>query len=140
MITQDWDEELGMAQCIITDTSNGVTLTGYGRATCHNEDVKWKSEITGKYIATARAQIDILQKKRDYELKPSIMAIKHILSTMTHSKQYQPNSYEAKRIKKELLNLEIDLSLINKIIQDEKESLRIYLEQKDNLHNQDENK
>jgi hypothetical protein len=29
-----------------------------------------------------RAQIDILRKKRDYEIKPSIMALEHVLSTM----------------------------------------------------------
>ena len=43
MITQDWNDELGMAQCVITDISNGVILTGYGKAICHDDDIKWKS-------------------------------------------------------------------------------------------------
>ena len=39
MIIEDWNNDLGMAQCIIEDTStNGVTLRGYGKATCHNDD------------------------------------------------------------------------------------------------------
>jgi len=77
-----------------------------------------------------RAQIDILRKKRDYELKPSIMAIEHILSTMTNSKKYNPNSYEAKRINKELQNLKEELHMINTIIKDEKQALLNYLDYK----------
>lgn len=134
MITQDWNEELGMAQCVITDISNGVIITGYGKAVCHDDDVKWKSQVTGEYIALTRANIDILRKKRDYELKPSIMVIEHIISTMINSKQYNPNSYEAKRIKKELKNLKDDLYMINTIIEDEQTSLKTYLDAKEELH------
>jgi hypothetical protein len=39
MIIEDWNNDLGMAQCVIEDTSNnGVTLRGYGKATCHDDD------------------------------------------------------------------------------------------------------
>jgi hypothetical protein len=131
MITQDWNEEIGMAQCVITDTSNGVTLSGYGRALCHDDDEAYKNQITGDYIAFTRAQIDILRKKRDYELKPSIIAIEHIISTMINSKNYNPNSYEAKRIKKELQNLKLDLRYINTVIEDTQLGLREYLILKD---------
>jgi hypothetical protein len=140
MITEDWNEELGLAQCVFTDISNGVILSGYGRAICHDDDIPWKRASTGKYIAMTRAQIDILRKKRDYELKPSIMAIEHIISTMTNSKRYNPDSYEAKRIKKELKNLKDDLHMINTIIKDEQASLKTYLDTKDKLHKKDENK
>ena len=134
MITEDWNEELGLAQCVITDFSNGVILSGYGKAMCHDDDEQWKRASTGKYIAMTRAQIDILRKKRDYELKPSIMAIEHIISTMINSKKYNPNSYEAKRIKKELQNLKDDLNMVNTIINDEQTSLQTYLKTKDELH------
>ena len=140
MITEDWNEELGLAQCVITDISNGVILSGYGRAVCHDDDTQWKRASTGKYIAMTRAQIDILRKKRDYELKPSIMAIEHIISTMTNSKKYNPDSYEAKRIKKELKNLKDDLHMVNTIIKDEQASLKTYLDTKDKLHQEAENK
>jgi len=140
MITEDWNEELGLAQCVVTDISNGVILSGYGRAACHDDDIPWKRASTGKYIAMTRAQIDILKKKRDYELKPSIMAIEHIISTMTNSKKYNPDSYEAKRIKKELKNLKDDLHMINTIIKDEQASLKTYLDAKDKLHKEAENK
>ena len=140
MITEDWNEELGLAQCVITDFSNGVILSGYGRAICHDDDTRWKRASTGKYIAMTRAQIDILRKKRDYELKPSIMAIEHIISTMTNSKKYNPDSYEAKRVKKELKNLKNDLHMINTIIKDEQASLKTYLDAKDKLHQEAENK
>ena len=131
MITQDWNEEIGMAQCVITDTSGGVTLSGYGRAICHDDDEVRKNQITGDYIAFTRAQIDILRKKRDYELKPSIVAIEHIISTMKNSKKYNPNSYEAKRIKKELQNLKLDLKYINTVIEDTQLGLKEYLTLKD---------
>lgn len=140
MVTQDWNDELGMAQCVVTDISNGVILTGYGKAICHDDDIKWKSQVTGEYIALTRANIDILRKKRDYELKPSIMAIEHIISTMINSKKYNPDSYEAKRIKKELKNLKEDLSIINTIICDEQASLKTYLDTKEELHLKAENK
>lgn len=141
MIIEDWDNDLGMAQCIIEDTStNGVTLRGYGKATCHDDDKQWKSEFTGKYIAMTRAQIDILRKKRDYEIIPSIMALEHVLSTMEQSKKYNPKSYEAIRIKKELKHYQEDLHMIQTIIIDEQENLRLYLAGKDQLHHQDENK
>ena len=144
MITEDWNEELGLAQCVITDFSNGVILSGYGRAACHDDDMPYKRASTGKYIAMTRAQIDILRKKRDYELKPSIMAVEHILSTMTNSKKYNPNSYEAKRINKELQNLKEELHMINTIIKDEQQALLNYLDYKnktlDKFRNQAENK
>ena len=140
MITEDWNAELGMAQCIITDTSNNVTLRGYGRAICSEEDEKYASEITGRYIANCRARIEIMRQKRDYELKPAIMTLQHVISTMEHSNKYNPNSYEAKRIRKELKNLQNDLRITCSIINDEKESLKIYLEQKDAIYRKlDEN-
>ena len=135
MITEDWNEELGLAQCVITDTSKGITLTGYGRAVCHDNDIPWKSQVTGQYIALTRAQIDILRKKRDFELKPSIMAIKHVLATMVNSRHYNPKSYEAKRIKKELQNLETELHMVSTIIHDEQETLKTYLEHKESIYN-----
>ena len=141
MIIEDWNNDLGIAQCIIEDTStNGVTLRGYGKATCHDDDEQWKSELTGKYIAMTRAQIDILRKKRDYEIIPSIMALEHVLSTMEQSKKYNPKSYEAIRIKKELKHYQEDLHMVQTIIVDEQENLRLYLAGKDQLHHQDENK
>ena len=134
MITRDWNEELGMAQCVINDTSNGVMLVGYGRAVCCDEDEKYKSKITGYYIAETRARIDIMCKKRDYELRPAIMALEHVLATMEHSTKYDPNSYEAKRIRKELKNLKNDLHIVRSIITDEKNALKTYLEQKDAIY------
>lgn len=140
MITRDWNENLGMAQCIINDTSNGVTLEGYGRAVCCDEDEKYKSKITGYYIAESRARINIMCKKRDYELKPAIMALEHVLATMEHSAKYNPDSYEAKRIKKELKNLKNDLHIVRSIIKDEKEALKTYLAHKDAIYRKlDEN-
>ena len=50
---------------------------------------------------------------------------------MINSKNYNPNSYEAKRIKKELQNLKLDLNYINEVIKDTQLGLRKYLILKD---------
>lgn len=51
MIINDWNEDTGIAQCIITDMSNGTELKGYGMAACHDYDTEFKSERTGLFIA-----------------------------------------------------------------------------------------
>ena len=38
----EWDEELGLASCIITDKEN----TFYGQAHCHDDDLDMMNEKT----------------------------------------------------------------------------------------------
>lgn len=134
MKIEDWNNELGLAQCIITDKSNGITFKGYGKAQCHDEDEDFKSHMTGMYIATCRAQIDILRQKRDYDMKPGLMALKHLQSTMINSKLYNPTSYESQRLTSEIMNMEKEIEYLNSNIQDLKEGLKIYLEHKEALY------
>lgn len=134
MIMYDWNEELGLSQCVITDSKNNIAFNGYGSARCHEDDKDMQSQMTGEYIATCRAQIDALRQKRDYDLKSGLMALKHLKATMIHSKKYNPDSYEAKRLNKEIKNLEKEINYINDTIYDLQNGLKIYLENKEALY------
>lgn len=140
MILNDWDEVSGLSQCIITETNNSVTLQGYGCAQCHDSDFNFKSSITGEFIAQTRAQIDILRHKRDYDIKPGLFALKHLLSTMINSKNYNPKSYESLRLKREIKHYEDDLKLLNNTIKEAQVMLKSYIDQKDKIYRKAENK
>lgn len=133
MIINDWVSETGMASCIISDNSNNIKLEGFGMAQCHPEDEQFKSESTGAYIAETRARIDILKKKRDYDFKPGLTALQHLQATMIKSKRYNPESYESKRLKKEIQNLKDEINYLNSLIFEETESLKVYLQNKNNI-------
>ena len=134
-ISENWDEQHGIATCFINSkTSSGIILTGVGIAECGPEDLDMMSERTGTVIAEYRAEIDLLKKINNFEIKPGIMALKHVYCTMLHSKQYNPNSYEAKRIKKELAHLLDELEENKMMIKEQQQHLNIYIQQKDEIY------
>ena len=105
-----------------------------GIAKCHPDDYPYISKLTGGIIAEYRAEIDLLKKINNYEIKPGIAALKHVYCTMRHSKRYNEKSYEAIRLKKELAHLMDELEENKKAIQDIHNNLNKYLEDKDKLH------
>lgn len=134
-IIEHWDESHGIARCILNyTTSTGISLQGIGIAKCHPDDYPYISKLTGGIIAEYRAEIDLLKKINNYEIKPGIAALKHVYCTMRHSKQYNEKSYEAIRLKKELAHLMDELEENKKAIQDIHNNLNKYLENKDKLH------
>lgn len=134
MVLNEWDADNGIAQCIVSDSKNGITIEGFGMATCHENDKAFQSELTGSFIAQTRAYINILRNKRDYDIKPGLMALKHVRATMVHSHNYNPSSYEAKRLSKEIKNLEDSLHELNCVIEEEKKMLKEYLNDKDKIY------
>ena len=134
-IIEHWDESHGVARCILNyTTSTGISLQGIGIAKCHPHDYPYISKLTGGIIAEYRAEIDLLKKINNYEIKPGIAALKHVYCTMRHSKRYNEKSYEAIRLKKELAHLMDELEENKKAIQDIHNNLNKYLEDKDKLH------
>lgn len=134
-IIEHWDESHGIAKCILNyTTSAGISLQGIGIAECHPDDYPYISKLTGGIIAEYRAEIDLLKKINNYEIKPGIAALKHVYCTMKHSKRYNEKSYEAVRLKKELAHLMDELEENKKAIQDIHNNLNKYLEDKDRLH------
>lgn len=131
-IKEFWNPEYGIARCVINyTTSAGIPLTGIGVAECHTDDEHVMSELTGSIIAEYRATIDLLQKINKYEIKPAIAALKHVHCTMRHSKKYNPRSYEAIRLKRELAHLMDELEENKRGILNYQEALRTYIKNKD---------
>ena len=62
------------------------------------------------------------------------MSLNHLLSTMIHSDKYNPNSYESKRLNKEIQNIQKEIDYLNELIQEEKESLRQYLQNRNEIY------
>lgn len=129
-IIYNWDAELKQAQCIISEKN----IIGIGKAVCHPIDEDVISERTGSYIAESRAKIHFLQNKKECEYKPALNTLKHLYSTMVHSKHFNPTSYEAKRIKKEIKNINNQIIKINCTIENIKLDLREYINTKDKMY------
>lgn len=66
----EWDEESGLASCILTDGQHYYT----GIAQCHYDDADMKSEKTGCEIAFRRAKIHAMQDYKN-ELKIKLSAL-----------------------------------------------------------------
>lgn len=122
-----WDAEEGFAQCTLID-GNEVF---YGFATVHPDDQDLANEYTGLHIAENRATIKALQHRKNYILTPSLKALKHLYSSMRHSKQFNPTSYEAKMLNRQICLLEDDLEATKEAIAELREYLKTYLQKKD---------
>ena len=121
----------GTASCFIN--YNGITFCG--EAHCHMDDKDFESERTGLQIAEIRANIKVLQFRRDTEIKPQIKILTHLLKNIQSSNEHNPKAYESIMIKRQLKALNSDLEEINNIIKDEKDYLKNYINQKDHLYN-----
>ena len=119
-----WDETSGICGCSIFLTD---LLHGYGIAQCADQDKDVISERTGMAIAEFRAQINILQNYKNNVLRPSLDALKHLMSTMVQSPKFNPTSYEAKRIEKEMNNYRQEIDDINSTINSVKANLYDYI-------------
>lgn len=121
----------GKSTCIIE--YKGIFFCG--EAKCHPQDNDFESEKTGLQIAEIRANIKLLQFRRDTEIKPQIKILKHLLHNIQSSQSHNPKAYESIMIKKQLKSLNMDLNEINGVIHDEKRYLKDYIDNKDKFYN-----
>lgn len=121
----------GKSTCIIE--YKGIAFCG--EAKCHPQDNDFESEKTGLQIAEIRANIKLLQFRRDTEIKPQIKILKHLLHNIQSSQSHNPKAYESVMIKKQLKSLNMDLNEINGVIHDEKRYLKDYIDNKDKFYN-----
>lgn len=121
----------GKSTCIIE--YKGISFCG--EAKCHPQDNDFESEKTGLQIAEIRANIKLLQFRRDTEIKPQIKILKHLLHNIQSSQSHNPKAYESIMIKKQLKSLNMDLNEINGVIHDEKRYLKDYIDNKDKFYN-----
>ncbi len=134
-IVEHWDPDHGVARCVLNYKSrSGIILQGIGIAECHPDDTEFMSALTGGLIAEYRAEIDLLKKINNYEIKPGIAALKHVYCTMRHSSHYNEKSYEAVRIKKELAHLMDELEENDNSITELREDLARYIKNKEEFY------
>lgn len=124
-----WDEETGMASCILTDGQKYYT----GFAQCHPEDTDMKGEKTGCEIALKRAKINALRGYRD-ELKTKNAALKQLYFSMNNSKHFNEKSYENRMLQRQIRMINFDLATTKEMIVTEEQNLRTYLSEKDNFY------
>ena len=124
-----WNEQTGVSSCTITDGSFEYT----GFATCHPDDLDFQSERTGYEIAYRRAEIKMLKNIKK-EQKLIYDTLNHLYSTINHSKKYNPESYEARAIQRELSNAAYDYFSFSEILKERKQSLNNYIAMKETFY------
>lgn len=120
-----WSEDSGTAVCIIDD---GEGHYFKGIAFCCPEDEKFKSERVGCYIAESRALINMYNFKLHNEAIPAYKALKHLKNSFEQSYRYNPESYEARVMKKEYYGAEDKVNMYKALIRATKRELAQYLE------------
>ena len=126
----EWHNDEGVAVCVL----QYKTMTITGLAQCHPDDEDMKSKLTGETIAELRAVIKLWQFIRDFEITPQLKSLKQLYYSMNHSKYFDPRSYEAKMLYRQIKLLEEDLVAIKEEIQRSKDELKAYLEAKEKDH------
>ena len=110
----------------------GQEFTGYTR--CLPEDEDFWSENVGCFIAETRAIIKQLKYAKK-QLIPGLKALEDFEKTLKCCKNYDPDSFEAKRLRKEIYLQKRKINEINSAIKDEQDYLTQYIKGKDKLYN-----
>ena len=126
-----WHPESGTAICVLKDYKG---RTFVGEAMCHPDDLDMKSERTGCELAFRRAKLEYLRTVRDTELKPALKALKHLYGCMTHSTNFNANSYEARTIRKHIHQIAFELTTIKEEIAYEYQGITDYIKGKDRIY------
>lgn len=126
----EWHNDEGLAVCVL----QYKTMTITGLAQCHPDDEDMKSRLTGETIAELRAVIKLWQFIRDFEITPQLKSLKQLYYSMNHSKYFDPRSYEAKMLYRQIKILEEDLKEVKEEIRRTREELRVYLNTKERDH------
>lgn len=129
--TFNWEPKLGQAICLI----NYKDVEIIGSAQCHEDDEDFISERTGLFIAESRANIALWQHIKNNELKPQIQALEHVLASWRHNQNYNPTSFEAKSLRRQIKAKTRDYIELKNRIAMEKEYLHDYIKNKDIVHN-----
>ncbi|MDV3428508.1 MAG: hypothetical protein LIR50_16060 [Bacillota bacterium] len=124
-----WDEESGVATCILTDGKEVYI----GVAKCCDIDRDMMNEKTGCEIALKRATINYYKSVRNHELIPSLNTLKGIEFTL------KTGNYDSKSlsvIQKKINKIQQDLDIIKYLLIEQKESLTEYISAKDDFYKQ----
>lgn len=127
-----WSERYGTATCTLFYKQYEFT----GVANCHPDDQDMMSKLTGQTIAEYRATLQYLRFIRDCELQPQLKSLKQLYYSMNHSKYFNPKSYEAKMLYRQINHLTEDLKENKYLIDLTKSELEAYLTTKERDHKQ----
>ena len=109
-----WDENTGKTVFSI-EYKNECFV---GSAQCCKEDTEFKSEIFGEALAENRATRQYFAFIRDNEVIPALKALNQLYYSMKHSTQFNPKSYEAKMLFRQIKLQEEDLAILKSLIKD----------------------
>lgn len=126
----DWNGEEFSAQCTLT---NGNEVF-YGFAFAHPTDQDLANEYTGLHIAENRALIKALQHRKNYVLTPGLKSLKHLYYSMKQSTHFNPESYEAKMLNRQIRQYEDDIEATKQMIAEIKDHLKEYIAGKDSAY------
>ena len=82
-----------------------------------------------------RVVLQFLRNIRDNELIPQVKILKHLYSNMKTSKQFNPKSYEATMIRRQLHILEGQLNNLKEQIRERKDLLDYLIDSKESFNN-----
>lgn len=123
--TYHWDEEKGIATCVIEDKNGRYT----GVAKCSSKDMDMKSQKTGLTIAEARANMKLIKaekKKTTQELK----GLNHYYHCIKNSKHFNPESYEANMLNRQIIQLKETIDIYSDILEAQEKELDRFFQEK----------
>ena len=127
-----FDKNTGKSTVILSDRYGEYI----GQAKLHPNDKKYASEFTGCSIAQARAQIKMLQKRRNY-LKIKLEAIKNLIKDIEINYPTPLDDYKLKRrFNLQIKNYTNEIVNINNSIKDIQIGIKKRIEIKDKLNKQ----
>jgi hypothetical protein len=101
-----WDETTGTATCRIPYNHSEYI----GVAKCHPEDEDFKSELIGSELAYSRACIKVLQAIKN-EKRAQLQVLKELYGSLDPSPRFNPNSFEAKMMRKKMDEVKADIEM-----------------------------
>lgn len=124
-----FDEEIGVTICQMKYDNTYF----YGDAQCAKEDMDMVNKKTGEEIAFNRAYIEVMRHERDI-LKTELRALNSLYYSIKHSKKYNPKSYEACMLRRQIRMREGDIALLKEDIKMTKEYIKRYIDEKDKFY------
>ena len=125
-ITFNYNKDTGYAHCEIKYDNTIFT----GDAKCLPEDKDFESERTGCFIAEIKANIKKLKYIRN-NLRKELKGLTNFQKRLECCKNYDKNSFETKRLRKEIYIYREQIEALSSAIEDEEKYLVKYVNEKE---------
>lgn len=107
--------------------------TFIGRANCLDQDMDFWSENVGCFIAEMKAKIKMMRYMRS-KTRKELKVLVDFQKRLECCKNYNPKSFEAKRLRKEIYYYQTEIETITNAIQDTESYLKEYIEGKEKVY------